>query len=71
MLEDCQMFHTVGLCGMLEDCTSWDSVSSLSISVRSTVSTTGNTVPVADKAAEFPLSRVFNIGSVEDLDRPK
>lgn len=56
---------------MLEDCTSWDSVSSLSISVRSTVSTTGNTVPVADKAAEFPLSRVFNIGSVEDLDRPK
>ena len=56
---------------MLQDRTPWDSSSSLSISVRSTVSTTGNTVPVADKAAEFPLSRVFNIGSVEDLDGSK
>ena len=60
-----RMSHAPGLSGsqMLEGCSSWDSASSLSRSVRCTVSTARNTVPVADTAAEFPLGRPFNKGT--------
>ena len=60
-----RMSHAPGLSGsqMLEGCSSWDSASSLSRSVRCTVSTARNTVPVADTVAEFPLGRPFNKGT--------
>ena len=60
-----RMSHAPGLSGsqMLEGCSSWASASSLSRSVRCTVSTARNTVPVADTAAEFPLGRPFNKGT--------
>ena len=59
------MPHAPGLSRsqMLEGCSSWDSASSLSHSVRCTVSTARNTVPVADTAAELPLGRPFNKGT--------
>ena len=48
------MPHAPGFSGsqMLEDCTSWDSASSLSFSVRCTGSTGGKTVSGADTAVE-------------------
>ena len=67
------MPHATGLSGssMLDDRTFCDSTSSLSVSVRSTVSTAGNTVSGADTGAEFPLSRLFGKGSVVALDGSK